>query len=88
MPNTPDIPAFESARVLTRFFLRLIILSVFAGLSYQGFGKALESLLLFAVLFCIVAGTVRREHPFGPLLSHFDEAAAYVVVACLVARAS
>lgn len=88
MPNTPDISAFESARVLTRFFLRLIILSVFAGLSYQGFGKTLVSLLLFAVLFCIVAGTVLREHPFGLLLSHFDEAAAYGVVACLVARAS
>jgi TRAP-type C4-dicarboxylate transport system permease large subunit len=88
MPNTPDIPAFESARVLTRFFLRLTILCVFAGLGHQGFGTALESMLILAVLYCIVAAAVRREHLFGPLLSHFDEAAAYVVVACLVARAS
>ena len=88
MPNTPDIHDFESARVLTRFFLRLIILCVFAGLSHQGFGKTLEGMLMLAVLYCIAAAVVRREHAFGPLLSHFDEAAAYVVVACLVASAS
>ena len=88
MPDTPDIPAFGSARVLTRFFLRLTILCVFAGLSHQSFGKTLESMLMLAVLYCIVAAAVRREHPFGPLLSHFDEAAAYVVVGCVVAWAA
>ena len=88
MPNTPDVSALGSARVLTRFFLRLIILCVFAGLGHQGFGKTLESMLMLAVLYCIVAAAVRREHPFGPLLTHFDEAAAYAMVARLAAWAS
>jgi hypothetical protein len=52
MPNTPDIPAFGSARVLIRFFLRLTILCVFAGLGHQGFGKTLEGMLMLAVLYC------------------------------------
>jgi hypothetical protein len=88
MPNTPDIPAFGSAHVLTRFFLRLVILSAFAALGHRGFGKTLEGMLMLAVLYCIFAAVVRRERPFGPLLTHFDEAAAYAVVAHLVVWAS
>jgi hypothetical protein len=88
MPKTPDIPAFGSVQVLTRLFLRLIILCVFAAVGHHGFGKALESMLMLAVLYCILMAAVRREHPFGPVLTHFDEAAAYVMAACFVARAS
>lgn len=84
MPKIPDIPAFGSAQVLTRFFLRLAILSVFGALGHRGFGKALVSMLILAVPYCIFAAVVRREHPLGPLLTHFDEAAAYLVVAQLV----
>lgn len=84
MPKIPDIPAFGSAQVLTRFFLRLVILGVFAALGHRGFGKTLESMLILAFLYCICMAAVRREHPFGPLLTHFDEAAAYLVVAQLV----
>ena len=84
MPKIPDIPAFGSAQVLTRFFLRLVILSVFATLGQQSFGKTLESMLILAVLYCIFIAAIRRENPFGPLLTHFDEAAAYVVVAQLL----
>ncbi|MGA8004278.1 MAG: hypothetical protein WCA05_21740 [Pseudolabrys sp.] len=84
MPKIPDIPAFGSAQVLTRFFLRLVILSVFAALGHQSFGKTLESMLILAVLYCVFIAAIRRENPFGPLLTHFDEAAAYVVVAQLL----
>ncbi len=89
MPHNLDIPRdFGSAQALTRFFLRLVILSIFAALGPQGFGKTLQSLLLLAILYCIFSAAVRREKPFGPVLTHFDEAAAYAVIARLAARTS
>jgi hypothetical protein len=89
MPHTPDIPRdFGSAQALTRFFMRLVILSIFAALGSQGFGKTLEGLLAFAVFYCIFSAAIRREKPFGPVLTHFDEAAAYVVIARLAAWTS
>jgi len=88
MSNTPDIPHFGSAQALTRFFLRLLILSIFAALGSQGFGKTLESLLMFAVFYCIFVAAIRREEPFAPILTHFDEAAAYALIARLTAWTS
>jgi hypothetical protein len=89
MPHTSDIPRdFGSVQALTRFFMRLVILSIFAALGSQGFGKTLEGLLAFAVFYCIFAAAVRREQPFGPALTHFDEAAAYAVIAGLAAWTS
>jgi hypothetical protein len=89
MPHTPDIfRDSESAQALTRFFLRLVILSIFAVLGSQGFGKTLESLLVLAVFYCVFVAAIRREEPFGPVLTHFDEGAAYAVIACLAAWAS
>ena len=69
--NTPDIPQFGSAQTLTRFFLRLLILSIFAALGSQGFGKTLESLLVFAVFYCTFVAAIRREEPFAPVLDSF-----------------
>ena len=88
MSNTPDIPHFGSAQALTRFFLRLLILSIFEALGSQGFGKTLESLLVLAVFYCIFVAAIRREEPFAPVLTHFDEAAAYAVIARLAAWTS
>jgi hypothetical protein len=89
MPHNPDIPRdFGSARALTRFFLRLIIFSIFAAFGPQEFDKALQGLLLLAMFYCIFIAAVRREEPFGPGLSHFDEAAAYGVIAGLAAWTS
>jgi hypothetical protein len=89
MPHTPDIPRdFGSAQPLTRFFLRLVIFSIFAAFGSQAFGKTLEGLLVWAVFYCIFAASVRREQPFGPALTHFDEAAAYAVIAGLAAWTS
>ena len=86
MPHTPDISRnLGSAQALTRFFLRLVILSIFAVLGSQGFGKTLEGLLAFAVFYCIFIAAIRREEPFGPVLTHFDEAAAYAVIARMAA---
>jgi ABC-type uncharacterized transport system permease subunit len=89
MPNTPDISRnLGSAQALTRFFLRFVILTIFAMLGSQAFGKTLESLLVLAVLYCVFSAAIRRETPFGPALTHFDEAAAYAIIACLAAWAS
>jgi len=89
MPHNPDISRdFGSAQALTRFFMRLVILSIFAALGSQGFGKTLEGILAFAVFYCTFIAAVRREEPFGPVLTHFDEAAAYALIAGLAAWAS
>lgn len=89
MPHTPHFPReLGSAYVVTRFLLRISILSVFATLGSLGFEKTFESLLVLAVFYCIVAAAFRREAPFGPVLTHFDEAAAYALTAHLVASIS
>ncbi len=58
MPHTPDIPHFGSAQALTRFFLRLVIFSIFAVFGSQAFGKTLEGLLVLAVFYCVFAAAV------------------------------
>ena len=88
MSKIPDFPDLGSVRTLTRFFLRLMILSIFAALNKQGFSTALESMLILAIIYCVFAAAVRREQPFGPDLTHFDEAAAYAIIADLAARVS
>lgn len=86
MSRTPDIPRdIGSAHVLIRFLVRMIILCAFAALGSQGFAKALEGLAALAVFYCVFAAAMRREAPFGPALTHFDEAAAYAVTARLAA---
>ena len=89
--NTPG-PAVPrentSTQVLMRFLLRIVIFALFALASRQGFGKTLEGLLVLAVFYCIIAASIRRETPFGPVLTHFDEAAAYAVIARLAATIS
>jgi hypothetical protein len=88
MPKTPDISAFGSAYALTRFFMRLAIFGIFAALGQQEFGRALANMLILAVVYCVVAAAIRREQPFGPQLTHFDEAAAYAFIADLAAWSS
>jgi hypothetical protein len=61
-----------------------MVLMVFAALSKQGFGNAFPTMLLLAAVYCILAAVIRRERPFGPDLTHFDEAAAYAIAANLV----
>jgi hypothetical protein len=89
MPHTPDIPReLSSIHVLIRFVLRMILLGIFATFGSQGFGKTFESLLILAVLYCVSAAAVRREAPFGPILTHFDEAAACAAIGALTSALS
>ena len=89
MSPSPDIPhELASAKVLARFLLRVVILTVFAALGREGFGRTIEQLLFLAVCYCIAIGGFRREAPLGPVLTHYDEAAAYGMAASLAAWVS
>ena len=80
-PN-PSIPReVASMQVLGRFVLRIIILVLFATMGQQGFAHTLQALLMMAVLYCCIAAAFRRETPLASTLTHFDEAAAYGVIA-------
>ena len=68
--------------------LRMVILTVFATFGSLGFPKTLETLLTLATLYCAIVGPMRREAPFGPALTHFDEGAAYAACALLAAGAA
>lgn len=81
-PEANNTVEFESYRVLARFVLRMLIMGLFAGFSDLGFGKTLSGMLALAVLYCLFAAAIRRELLFDPVLTHFDEAAAYAAVAC------
>jgi hypothetical protein len=84
MASVPDRPHdIAITRVLVRFALRMAILICFAFVGRQGFARTLESLMTLAACYCIVIGGFRRETPLGPLLTHYDEAAAYALTAGL-----
>jgi hypothetical protein len=86
MRKNPDIPHFGPATYgLARLFIRLAVFGLFAAFGSQGFGRTLQSLLTLGILYCLVAAAIKREEPFGPDFTHFDEAAAYAVVAGLAA---
>jgi hypothetical protein len=77
----PTIPhQLNSSRVLFRFACRLVLLGTFATIGSQGFTAAFATLLVLSAIFCAVTGAMRREAIFGPVLTHWDEAAAYAVI--------
>jgi len=55
-----------------------------AAFSSIGFGRALAALLWMSIVLCAVVGTMRREAPFGAVLNHWDETAAYAALFALV----
>ena len=84
----PTIPReVTSAKVLARFLLRMLILAVCAMFGRQGFGKSIEQLFTLAGCYCVAIGGFRREVPFGPVLTHYDEAVAYSMAAILAGLA-
>jgi hypothetical protein len=70
----------SSSQVLLRFVFRLAVLSTFAIFGRQGFGTTFAALLALSAIFCAVVGAMRCEAMFGPVLTHWDEAAAYAVI--------
>ncbi len=87
MPD-PAVPSerFASLYVLLRFSMRALILALFASVSKQGFASALSGMLGLATFYCLFAATFRREAILSPVLTHFDEAAGYALIASLAVR--
>lgn len=75
----------DSRQVLFRFLFRLLLLIALATFATPGFGTAFSALLAMSAIFCSVAGALRREEIFGPVLTHWDEASAYAVLGHLAA---
>lgn len=84
---TSDISQLAtSIQVVLRFGLRLVILAAFAAFGTQGFGKNLALILTLATIFCAVSAVLRKETIFGPVLTHWDEAAGYILINALLSR--
>ena len=72
----PTFPhQLNSSQVLFRFVFRIVLLSALATLGTRGFGTTFATLLALSAIFCAVVGAMRREAMFGPVLTHWDEAA-------------
>ena len=77
----PSVPSqLTSLQVLFRFSFRFAVLSLFANLGTQGFGATFSMLLAMSAIFCAIIGAMRNETIFGPVLTHWDEAALYGVL--------
>jgi hypothetical protein len=73
-----------SLQVLFRFMFRVVLLGLFAAIGTQGLGSPFNVLLGLASIFCVIVGAMRHDGMFGPVLTHWDEAAAYTGIGCLV----
>jgi hypothetical protein len=82
LPNLPR--ELRSSQVLVRFFLRTIILVVFAAFGSIGFGRSLAALLWMSIILSAVIGAMKREPAFHTVLNHWDEAVAYAALFSLV----
>jgi hypothetical protein len=71
----------SSSQVVVRFALRLALLSTFA-VGHEGYAGTLAGFLLLSAVCCAAVGAARREAVFGPVLTHWDEAAVYGLVGC------
>ena len=69
--------------MVARFFLRTIILVIFAAFGSIGFGRSLAALFGMSTILSAVIGTMRREPPFGVTLNHW-ETMAYAALFSLV----
>jgi hypothetical protein len=74
-----------STHVLIRFGIRLAILIALAFVAQIGFAQAFPRLMLLGGLFFSLWAIFRRELMFGPVLTHWDEAAALIIISRLAA---
>jgi hypothetical protein len=79
-PKLPIPRQFTSSQVLFRFALRLALVSSFATLGTNDFATSFAALSVLSALFCAVMAAARREAIFGPVLTHWDEAAVYAFI--------
>jgi uncharacterized membrane protein YcaP (DUF421 family) len=85
LPRLPNLPQeLRSTQVILRFFVRMIVLVVFANFGGIGFGRSLAALLWMSTILSAVIGAVRREPLLDAVLNHWDETVAYAALFCLV----
>ena len=85
MPQSSDISrALSPARVIARFAVRVALLAAFAAFGSIGFGRSLKALLWMSIILCAGVALLRRETPFGAVLNHWDECAAFGALFALV----
>jgi hypothetical protein len=85
MAELKDSPKdLRSFHVLIRFWLRIIILAVFASFGSIGFARSFAALLGMSTILSVIIATMKQELPLDPVLTHWDEAAAYGSLWCLI----
>jgi hypothetical protein len=62
----------------------MIILAVFASFGSIGFARSLAALLLMSTILSAIVATMRQALPLDPVLTHWDEAASYGALWCLI----
>ena len=83
-PDTKLTRGAQTTRVVVRFWLRMVILLIFAAFSSIGFDRVLMPLLLMSAILSVVLATLKREEPFAQVINHWDEAIAYAALCCLI----
>ena len=89
--NKPQLASphqFSSIQVLARFGLRLLVFCIFAAFGATGFRIMFPTFMILSAIYCTMAATFRGEAMFGRVLTHWDEAAGYGVLACLITKLS
>jgi hypothetical protein len=87
--SSSNLPrAQRSAQVATRFLARLAFFGAFALLSRHGLDQMMACALGTMALFSAITASVRRETVFAPVLTGWDEAAAYGLICALLIRLS
>lgn len=85
MGQPPNLPRqLKSAQVLTRFGVRLLIMTGFAAFGSIGFSRSFTALLWMSTILCAAIGAFQHEPPFSHHLNHWDEAAAYGALGAIV----
>jgi hypothetical protein len=76
----------SSRQVLWRFALRLTLFTVIAMVGTPGFRILFPTFMILSAISCALAAALRGEALFGRELTHWDEAAVYGALGCLVAK--
>ncbi len=74
----------KSIQVIVRFFLRIVVLMIFAAFGSIGFDRSLTALLWMSTVLSAVLATLEHEEPLDSVLNHWDETMAYAALCCLV----
>jgi hypothetical protein len=70
----------SSMRVVLRFCVRLALLAALAAIARGGFRSSFPIFLIAGGTFCALWAAFHREQLFSPSLTHWDEAALFVIL--------